>query len=42
MRIPDKLIHGDNLGNLFEKFNSVIDYLRAHGVIQEICIIYIN
>lgn len=28
MRIPDKLKHGDNLGNLFEKFNSVIDYLR--------------
>lgn len=28
MRIPDKLKHGDNLGNLFEKFNTVIDYLR--------------
>ena len=28
MRIPDKLKHGDKLGNLFEKFNTVIDYLR--------------
>ena len=26
--IPQKLTHGDNLGNLFEKFNRVIDYLR--------------
>ena len=28
MMIPPKLQHGDNLGNLFEKFNTVIDYLR--------------
>ena len=28
MMIPPKLTHGDNLGNLFEKFNTVIDYLR--------------
>lgn len=28
MRIPPKLRHGDNLANLFEKFNTVIDYLR--------------
>jgi len=26
--IPPKLTHGDNLANLFEKFNAVIDYLR--------------
>ncbi|MBO4631752.1 MAG: hypothetical protein J5858_07500 [Lentisphaeria bacterium] len=26
--IPNKLNHGDNLTNLFEKFNEVIDYLR--------------
>ena len=28
MRLPPKLTHGDNLANLFEKFNTVIDYLR--------------
>ena len=28
MMIPPKLRHNDNLGNLFEKFNAVIDYLR--------------
>ena len=28
MMIPPKLRHGDNLSNLFEKFNTVIDYLR--------------
>ena len=28
MMIPPKLTHGDNLANLFEKFNRVIDYLR--------------
>ena len=28
MMIPPKLQHGDNLANLFEKFNTVIDYLR--------------
>lgn len=28
MILPPKLTHGDNQGNLFEKFNSVIDYLR--------------
>ena len=28
MMIPPKLTHGDNLANLFEKFNTVIDYLR--------------
>ena len=28
MMIPPKLRHGDNLANLFEKFNTVIDYLR--------------
>ena len=27
MIIPPKLMHGDNLANLFEKFNRVIDYL---------------
>ena len=26
--LPNKLQHGDNLANLFEKFNTVIDYLR--------------
>ena len=25
---PNKIQHGDNLANLFEKFNTVIDYLR--------------
>ena len=25
---PPKLTHGDNLANLFQKFNTVIDYLR--------------
>ena len=25
--LPNKLQHGDNLANLFEKFNAVIDYL---------------
>ena len=29
--IPPKLIHGDNLANLFEKFNQVIDYLIEKG-----------
>lgn len=28
MMIPPKLQHGDNLQNLFQKFNTVIDYLR--------------
>ena len=28
MMIPPKLTHGDNLANLFEKFNRVIDYLH--------------
>ena len=28
MIIPPKLTHGDNLANLFEKFNRVIDYLH--------------
>lgn len=28
MLLPPKLTHGDNLGNLFAKFNEVIDYLR--------------
>ena len=28
MMIPPKLTHGDTLANLFEKFNTVIDYLR--------------
>ena len=27
--LPPKLTHGDNLANLFEKFNRMIDYLRA-------------
>ena len=26
--LPSKLTHGDNLQNLFQKFNTVIDYLR--------------
>lgn len=26
--IPNKLNHGENIANLFEKFNEVIDYLR--------------
>ncbi len=36
--LPPKLTHGDNLANLFEKFNTVIDYLReirlvaGHGI----------
>lgn len=38
MMIPPKLQHGDNLQNLFQKFNTVIDYLReirlvaGHGI----------
>ena len=33
MPIPPKLKHGDNLANLFEKFNAVIDYLRETRLI---------
>lgn len=29
MRVPDKLTHGDTLARLFDKFNAVVDYLRA-------------
>ena len=31
--IPQKLKHGDNLANLFEQFNSVIDYLRENRLV---------
>ena len=30
MRLPPKLTHGDNLANLFEKYNELIDYLREN------------
>lgn len=33
MLLPPKLTHGDNLANLFEKFNAIIDYLRESRLV---------